>query len=79
MENCQQSRKGRIFDSHEKCVWICHDQCVWGPVGQLSGLEKNFNAAIFSDTIDVIDVKLCMMVLLIEFYLIIPCLNTLTL
>ena len=42
---------------------------VWGPVGQLPGLEKNFNTAIFSDTIDVIDVKLCMMVLLIELYL----------
>ena len=30
---------------------------------------KNFNAVIFSDTINVINVKLCMMVLLSELYL----------
>ena len=29
---------------------------------------KNFNVAIFSDTINMINVKLCMMVVLIEFY-----------
>ena len=33
---------------------------------------ENFNIGIFSDTIDVINVKLCMMVLLIELYLFIP-------
>ena len=30
---------------------------------------KNFNVAIFLDTINVINVKLCLMVLLIELYL----------
>ena len=34
--------------------------------------HKNFNIAIFSDTINVINVKLCMMVLLIVPYLFIP-------
>ena len=40
---------------------------VW--VGQVSGLVKNFNTGIFSDTINVINVKLCMMVLHTELYL----------
>ena len=38
-------------------------------VGQVSGLAKNFNIWIFSDTINVIIVKLCMMLLCIEVYL----------
>ena len=33
---------------------------------------KNFNVAIFSDTIIMINVKLCMMVVLIELYPFIP-------
>ena len=33
---------------------------------------KNFNVAIFSDTINVINDKICMIVLLIELYLSIP-------
>ena len=33
---------------------------------------KNFNVAVFSDTMNVINFKLCMMVLLIELYLFIP-------
>ena len=41
-------------------------------VGLLSGLVKNFNIGIFSDTINVINVKFCVMVLLIELYLFIP-------
>ena len=41
-------------------------------VSQASGLVENFNTGIFSDTIIVINVKLCMMVLLIEPYLFIP-------
>ena len=41
-------------------------------VGQMSGLDENFNIWIFSDTINVINVKLCMMVLFIELYLFIP-------
>ena len=38
-------------------------------VGQVSGLVENFNTGIYSDTINVINLKLCMMVLLIELYL----------
>ena len=48
-------------------------------VGQVSGLIKNFNVGIFSDTIDVINVKLHMMVLHNEFYLSITLSVTLTL
>ena len=38
-------------------------------VGRVSGLVENFNNGIFSDTLNVINVKLCTMVLFIEFYL----------
>ena len=41
-------------------------------VGQVSGLVENFNFRIYSDTMNVINVKLCTMVLLIELYLFIP-------
>ena len=41
-------------------------------VGQVSELDENFDIGIYSDTIYVINVKLCMMVLLIELYLFIP-------
>ena len=47
-------------------------------VGQVSGLVENFSIGIFSDTIYVINVKVCMMVLLIELYLFIPFSVTLT-
>ena len=43
----------------------------------MSGLVKNFNIETFSDTIDVKNVKLCM-ILLIELYLFIPLSVTLT-
>ena len=35
--------------------------------------HKNLNIPVFSDTINVISVKLCTMVLLIDLYLFIPC------
>ena len=38
-------------------------------VGQTSGLVKNFNTWIVSDTINVINVKLCMMVPHTDVYL----------
>ena len=38
-------------------------------VGQVSGLVKNFDNGIFSDTINVINVKLSIVVLNIEVYL----------
>ena len=44
----------------------------------MPGLVKNFNIETFSDTIDVKNVKLCIMILLIELYLFIPLSVTLT-
>ena len=41
-------------------------------VGPVPRLFENVNIGIYSDTINVINVKLCMMVLLIEHYLFIP-------
>ena len=41
-------------------------------VGQVSRPVENFSIGIYSDAIDVINVKLCMMVLLIELYLFVP-------
>ena len=41
-------------------------------VGQVSELFENVNIGIFSDTINVIHVKLCMILLLIELYLFTP-------
>ena len=38
------------------------------PAGQLSVCGKNFNVAIFLDTISKINGKLCMIVVLIELY-----------
>ena len=37
-------------------------------VGQVSGLVENLNIGIFSDTINVINVKFCMMVVFTELY-----------
>ena len=44
----------------------------------MAGLVDNFDIEIFSDAINVINIKLCMMVLLTELYLFIPLLVTLT-
>ena len=38
-------------------------------VGQVSGLVENFNIWIYSDAINVINIKLCVMVLLFEVYI----------
>ena len=38
-------------------------------VGQVSGLVENFNTGNFPDTINVINVKLCMVVLHVDLYL----------
>ena len=40
-------------------------------LGNCPATQKSFNVAIFSKTINVINVKLCMMVLFIELYLLI--------
>ena len=47
-------------------------------VSQVSGLVKNFNIGISSNTINVINVKLRMTILHIELYLFIPLLVALT-
>ena len=47
-------------------------------VGQVSELVENINIEIYSGTINVINLKLCMMVLFIELYLFIPLSVTLT-
>ena len=47
-------------------------------ISQVSGLVKYFNIGIYSDTMYVINVEVCMMVLLIELYLFIPLSVTLT-
>ena len=57
------------FWPHEKC-FVMISVGLAGRVIVRRG--KNFNVAIFPDTINVIDVKLCMIVLLVELYLIIP-------
>ena len=44
----------------------------------MSGLVKNLNIGTLSDTINIINVKLFMMVLLIKLYLFIPLSVTLT-
>ena len=41
-------------------------------IGHVPGLVKNFNIGIYSDTINVMNVKLCMMALLIELCMFIP-------
>ena len=41
-------------------------------VSECAYVEKKINVAVFSDTINVINVKLCMMVVLIELYPFIP-------
>ena len=53
-----------LFDSHKKC-----ESMNWSVLGWLTGqpvvrFGNNFNVAIFLDTVNVIVVKLCMMVLL---------------
>ena len=47
-------------------------------VGQVFGLVENFNIWIYSDNINVIKVKVCMMMLLIEPYLFLSLSVTLT-
>ena len=47
------------------------------PAGRASVCGKKINIAIFLDTINMMNVKLCTMVVLIELYLFIPLLVTL--
>ena len=41
-------------------------------IGEVSGLVKNFNIGIYSDTMNMINIKLCKMVVLTELYPLIP-------
>ena len=62
-----------VFDSDEKYKYIMISVRLAGPTGgQLSGCGKKFNGAVFSNTINMINVKLCMMVVLIGHYSFIP-------
>ena len=64
------------------CVTGVHSRELIGMffVSQVSGLVENCNIGVYSDTINVINVELCMVVLLlIELYLFIPLKMTLTL
>ena len=62
--------------THMKNASLCNDECWAG--GMIVQHSKSFNDAIFSDTINAINVKRCMMTLLIELYLFIPRSVTLT-
>ena len=61
---------------YEKCE--CVMICV-GPAGRvICPVLKLFNIAVFSDTVNVMNIKLCMMVLLTELCLFIPLSMTVT-
>ena len=61
-----------------KHVSPCNDQCDGGWQPSILKWKKLNNDVIFLDTINMINVKLCMMVVLIELYPFIPILVTLT-
>ena len=66
---------------YELCIsGVCSREIIYMfLVSQVSGLVENFNIGNFSDTINVISVKLCMVVLHTELYLFITLSVTLTL
>ena len=71
MHFAKEATKRDFFDSHEKRENAsCDDQCLTGrPAGRLAGVaRKNFNIAIFSDTMNNVNVKPCIVVVLTEFY-----------
>ena len=57
-----------LFDSHEKCVYVVISV---GPAARV-WRGKNVKVAIFLDTIHMMNVQLCMIVLLSELYTFIP-------
>ena len=61
------------FLAHMKNESLCHDQCssAW-PAGRLTVCGKDFYIVIFSDTINMINVKLCVVVVLIELHPFVP-------
>ena len=58
------------YDLFDWCVFKIDNQHVFGRSSVLAC--QNFNIEIYSDTINVINVKLCMVALLTELYLLIP-------
>ena len=61
------------------CSGVCSREIIYVfLIGQVSWFVKNFNIQIFSGTITVIDVRICMVVLHIELYLFITLSVTLT-
>ena len=64
-----------IIDSHEKCEYV---MISVKPACRVSICGKNFNVAIFSDAMNMINVKLCITVVLIALYPFIPLSMTLT-
>ena len=74
---------GCYTQDKDQAQYAVHDWCVFKGdnilfVSQMSGLVKNCYIGIYSDTMYVINVEVCMMVLLIELYLFIPLSVTLT-
>ena len=64
--------KAFILDLHENFVYVMINVGPAGQPGDFVRRGKNINVAIFSDTINVINVKLCLILPLIELYLFIP-------
>ena len=63
---------------YDLCGSVMYSREITVCVGQVSGLVKNFNTGIYTDTINVVNVKPCMMVLLMELYLFLAFSVTLT-
>ena len=71
---CCVSRSSILQFDTESCVFVWHEKCesvlwsVWGWQADCLYVEKTVNVAIFLDTLNMINVRLCMMVVLIELY-----------
>ena len=52
--------------------FLTHMKNVCNDAGRLSICGKTFNVVLFLDTINMMNVKLCMMLVLIELYPVIP-------
>ena len=76
---CVLEREREREREKERLTWtikVCNDQCwaCWVIVRH----GKNFTVTVFLDTLKAINVKFCLMVLVIELYLFIPLSVTLT-
>ena len=68
------------YEQYDFCYFVVYSREMINMffIGQVLVLVENVNIEIYSDTIYVVNVSLCTMVLLIEFYLFIPLWVTLT-